>query len=406
MEDFLDIDFNMYGIGRDYYREGKKCVLDPIREILVIETPEEIIRQRFIKYLIHQLEVPENKIGVEVPMTRFRKGARGRADIIVYGENEDGDNVPLIIIECKAPTVSLIDEVWFQAYRYDDILGTGFIIITNGNLTYAAVYNEEDEQYYFIEELPKYKQLLEKEEFIFRYNDYEGWKRPDFSDITTEKTINSFLELGWIGEGTNESLYPFIVNLVGFIQDTDAKIAPVNLKGLKIIEDGDRYTSFGNAAGGTWEGDYRYFILEDEEGNHQIISISILGSLKCTNHPKFGNRKGHTTLVVAIDDFDKRHNSLQLNIDRYTEFKEGVYTVWHDGTLTVGKSGAVKRTDVIDYIKSQEPLMVNSEGRIVLGTFDGSKEILWSQKNVKQFIKNIIKYAILRDEFRRIKQSE
>lgn len=394
----------MYDIGREYYRKSQKCIFDPIREIFIVETPEEIIRQKFVRYLIEDLNVPKSKIEVEVPMTHFKKGAKGRADIVVYGENKDGFNVPIILIECKAPNVPLIDEVWFQAYKYDEILGAGFIIITNGNHTYGAVWNEEDEEYCFIEELPKYQQLLSGGYFKFIYDNSEGWKRPDFSELTSKNTIKEFLEYGWIGEGTDGYLYPLIINLAGFLQDTSVKFSPINIEGLNIIEDGHRYTSFGNAAGGTWEGDYRYFILEDKEGNNQIISMSIFGSLKCTDHPMFGNRKGHTTLVVAIDDFEKRHNSLQLNIDKYTIVKGNKYTIWHDGTMAVGKNGSAKRKEVIDYIKSQDLSMVDSEGRVILGSFDCSKEIRWNQQSTKHFIKNLIKYAILRDEFRRIKQ--
>lgn len=404
MGDSLYINFDKYDLGRTYFRAGKRCLFDLIREILIVETPEEIIRQKFVRYLIEELKVPKSKIEIEVPMTHFKKGARGRADIVVYGENKEGDNIPIILIECKAPNVPLIDEVWFQAYNYDDILGADFIIITNGNYTYGAVWDKEDEEYYFVEELPSYQQLLSGGQFKFVYNDLEGWKRPNFSEITDPKTVEEFFELGWIGEGTEEYLYPLIINLAGFIQDTDTKFSPFNMEGINIIEDGDRYTSFGNAAGGSWEGDYRYFILEDKEGNNQIVSISIFGSLKCTKHPKFGNRKGHTTLIVAIDDFDKRHNSLQLNIDKYTKVQGNKYTIWHDGTMTIGKKGAAKREEVIGYIKRQDLSIADSDGNIILGTFDCSKEIKWSQNNTKQFIKNLIKYAILRDEFRRMKQ--
>lgn len=93
-----------------------------------------------------------------------------------------------------------------------------------------------------------------------------------------------------------------------------------------------------------------------------------------------------------------------MNLYKYTKIEGNKFTIWHDGTLTVGRSGAAKRKEVIDYIRSQEPTMVTSDGVIILGTFDCNKEILWSQDNTKQFIKNLIKYAILRDEFRRMKQ--
>ena len=404
LEYSLEVDFDKYDVGRTYFKEGKRCIFDPIREILIVETPEEIIRQKFVRYLIEELKVPKNKIELEVPMSHFKKGAKGRADIIVYGENDEMCDIPIMLIECKAPNIPLVDEVWFQAYKYDYILGAGYIIITNGSVTYGAAWDEEDKEYYFVEELPRYEQLLNDKNFKFIYDESEGWKRTDFSMLTAKSTIEEFIEFGWLGEDTNENLHPFIVNLVGFLFDTTINFAPVNIDGVNIIEDGHRYTSFGNAGGGNFEGDYKYFILEDEECNNQIISMSVFALLKCTDHPRFGNRKGYTTLVVAIDDFDKRHNSLQLNIDKYTEVQGNKYTIWHDGRLTVGRSGSAKRKEVIEFIRNKEPGMVLPNGKIILGTFDCSKEIQWSQDTTKHFIKNLIKYAILRDEFRRFKQ--
>lgn len=388
VDNSLDIDFSMYDIGRDYYQNNKKCIFDIIREILVIETPKEVVRQKFIRYLIEELEVPKNKIDVEVSMTQFEEGSRGRADIVVYGENEEGYNIPIILIECKAPSVAIVDDSWFKTYEYDEILGTDFIIITNGSETYAAIYDGEDEQYYYIEELPKYKQLLSDSKLKFVKNDSEGWEKPDFKDLLSNKNIEQFIENDWLAENTSRDLYPLIMNLGGFIFDTKIHCLPIKLDDVNIIEDGHRFASFGNAGGGWWTGDFKYFIIEDDNGNNQIISVSILNSY----------------LVISVDDFDKRHNSLQLNLDKYTKVEGNKFTIWHDGTLTVGRSGAAKRKEVIDYVSGQEPTMVNSDGVIILGTFDCNKEILWSQDNTKQFIKNLIKYAILRDEFRRMKQ--
>lgn len=405
MDYSLNIKLDKYDLGRVYYRQGKKCLFDPIREVLIMETPEEVVRQKFIRYLIDILKVPKNRIEVEVPMAHFKKGAKDRADIVVYGKNTSDELIPQFVVECKAPNVPIVDEVWYQVYKYDEILKTGFVITTNGDNTYAAVWDSEDECYYYIEELASYTELLDKENFKLMCDDSKPWERPKFSEVMSRQTINEFMNLAWIGEDTNKDLYSLIIDLAGFIQDTKTNLAPINLNGLNIIEDGHRYSNFGNVAGGSWAGDYRYFILEDKDGNHQIISISIFGTLKCENHPKFGNRKGHTTLVVAIDDFDKSHNSIQLNIDKYTKINGSKFTIWHDGTITVGKGGAAKREELINFVKANEPKLLNSDNTIQLGTFDTSKQITWAQNETKSFIEKLIRYALVRDEFRKYKKS-
>lgn len=393
-------------MGRIYYRQGKKCIFDPIREMLIIQTPKEIVRQKFVKYLMEELKVPKNKIEVEVSMSHYKNGAKDRADIVVYAESNSNELIPEFVVECKASTVPIVDEVWFQAYKYNEILDTNLVVITNGCNTYAAVWDYEDESYYYIEKLPNYEELLEKNDIKRIYEECESWKRPGFSELMSVKTINQFKDLGWIGEETNKILYPLIIDLAGFLQDTKINFSPLKLNDLNIIEDGHRYTSFGNAAGGSWLGDYRYFILEDKDGNHQIVSISILGSLKCENHPRFGNRKGKTTLIVAIDDFDKSHNSIQLNLDKYTKVCDGKFIIWHDGTITTGKYGATKREELIDYIKIHDPELLNNDNTVKLGIFDTSKQITWEQDETRNFIERLIKYALIRDQFRENKKSK
>ena len=386
----LDINLKKYNIEKYYYRDNKECIFDIIREMLVVKTPEEIVRQKFVRYLIEELKVPKSKIELEVPMSHFKKHAKGRADIVVYGENNQGFNIPIIVVECKAPNISLTDDVWFQVYKYDEILETSLIIITNGDFTYGATWDEDYKEYYFVEELPKYKYILSKENFKYIQDDSEGWKRPNFNEITDKENIDKFLEFGWLEEGTKIDLIPLIMNLGGFIFDTEVRCSPSKIDKINIIEDGHRFTSFGNAGGGWWTGDFRYFILECKKSTNQIISISILGSY----------------LVVAIDDFDKRHNSLQLNLNKYAKKDGDKYIIWHDGTLTVGRSGAAKRKEVIEYIKMKEPSLVSDGKNIILGTFECDREINWDQDITRNFIKKLIIYGLLRDEFRRIKQNQ
>lgn len=127
---------------------------------------------------------------------------------------------------------------------------------------------------------------------------------------------------------------------MGLLQDQRYSLRSQSFNGINLIEDGGlRYMSYGNAAGGTYPGYYRYFIVEDKEGNHQIVSMSIFATAKTINDPVYGTRKGITYLVVAIDDFDKSHNSLQLSIDKYVYVGKMECKIWHDGTLTAGKKG-------------------------------------------------------------------
>ena len=88
---------------------------DPIRKKLILISPEEIVRQQVIQFLIKDMQVPTEYIEVEVPMSYFKKGLKGRADIIVYGER-DNQLIPLLIIECKANHVPLTESVLIKLF--------------------------------------------------------------------------------------------------------------------------------------------------------------------------------------------------------------------------------------------------------------------------------------------------
>lgn len=65
------------------------------------------------------------------------------------------------------------------------------------------------------------------------------------------------------------------------------------------------------------------------------------------------------------------------------------------------KKGAVKRDKVIQFMKQRAPELVNEDNQIILGILDYSREFKWKYRDVKLFVANLIKYAILRDDFRK-----
>ena len=131
---YHEIVLDDYHVESKYQRNNRKCFFDPIRKILIVENPEEIVRQKILLYLQHKMGVPLDKIHVEIPMTHYKKGSKGRADIIVQGIDKDEILKPVIVIECKAPHVPLTDDVYDQVVRYNEVLGADNLIVTNGVL--------------------------------------------------------------------------------------------------------------------------------------------------------------------------------------------------------------------------------------------------------------------------------
>ncbi|KAB2952906.1 type I restriction enzyme HsdR N-terminal domain-containing protein [Heliorestis acidaminivorans] len=397
----IDIDKDLYEKPKLYLRNGQECLLDPIRQKFIQANPEEIVRQRVIQFLINEMSVPLNMIDTEVQLSKYKKGAKGRMDIVVYGVTESNLVEPVLIVECKAEDVPLTDKVFSQVFNYDEIVLADTVAVTDGNYIVFSSWDHEDKKYKGLEKLLQYQDLLKKGSIPLAKIEQVPWERPKFEDLQTDEVIEDFYMQGYIGEDTDQELYSFIINLACCLQDDSERLEDLNINGIKFIQDGGlRYTSYGDASGGNFPGIYRFFILE-QNGSNQIVSINIFAVGKFEKDPTYGTRKGQTVLFVAIDDFEKSHASLHLSIDRHVEVNGHKYKIYHDGSLTAGRLGRAKNRDVIEYVKKHAPWLLDIENRIYLGEIDNSKEIRINNGDIKKFLGRIIEYSFIRDDFRK-----
>ena len=110
---------------------GKQYLFDAIRKIWVLVNDEEWVRQNFIQYMVQELHYPSSMIAVEKEISLY--DLKKRFDILVY----DRQHQPWMMIECKAPSVELKGGVLEQLLRYHISIPVSFLVITNGNNTYA-----------------------------------------------------------------------------------------------------------------------------------------------------------------------------------------------------------------------------------------------------------------------------
>ncbi len=393
---------------KNYLKNGKSCIECLVRKKLILLTPEEAVRQNFIKLLINKYKIPVEQILVEYPLSKIKKGKRGRVDILVFGINERGKRFPLILVECKAPnilisnSVILSDSIGAQLNRYSDVLSE-----YTDKMLYVIATNEKESKLFVkteteiveIEEMPIYPQILDSKVPIEKeYTVEKLGRRNHLGDL--EDNYDELYKLVCIGEDTDKSSVPLLTNLVELLYDQEDQLKHLNVKNRKLVKDGGiRVTNFGNSGGGGYGGNYRYFILEDDNKEADIISLSIMAKAKTVNHKHWGNSKGITYLLVAIDSYERSHLSLQLSIDKYVLTDGTIYEFWHDGTLTAGSKGPVKRQVVIDFIKERSPKLVK-QNRIFLGALDNSKVFSWQNTDIKDFISNVIEYSFIRDEIR------
>lgn len=123
----------------------KAYIFCKVRQKFVFLTPEEWVRQHILDYLIKEKKYSAlsiEKMIVNCPVKR-------RADIIVYCKSK-----PYILVECKAPRVSLTKKILDKVIFYNLHLHCPYLMISNGIYHYFC--KIEDNTIYFLKTLPNY----------------------------------------------------------------------------------------------------------------------------------------------------------------------------------------------------------------------------------------------------------
>ncbi|MGV8827433.1 MAG: type I restriction enzyme HsdR N-terminal domain-containing protein [Breznakibacter sp.] len=133
--------------------QSRYKIYDMIRRKYVVLTPEEWVRQHIIHYLINDKHYPAGLTAVEhlVVINQLRQ----RADVVIYDRNRK----PLLIVECKAPSVAITTGVFEQALRYNMVLGVRIVVVSNG-ITHLAARLDDAGGYALLSQIPDYSQVM------------------------------------------------------------------------------------------------------------------------------------------------------------------------------------------------------------------------------------------------------
>lgn len=131
---------------------GKVSIFDDLRKKFIVLTPEEWVRQNIIKYLINEKEFPAGLISIEAEINV--NSLRRRYDGLVYNRNQS----PLMLIECKAPSVKITQKVFDQIFAYNTQVIALYLLVTNG-LQHFVLKQEVNVAPVFIQTIPTYSEL-------------------------------------------------------------------------------------------------------------------------------------------------------------------------------------------------------------------------------------------------------
>lgn len=137
-------------------KEGKPTIFDPVRMKYVALTPEEWVRQHVIRFLVEEKKVPVMLIKAEAEIRLFK--TRKRFDLAVFDRNGKA----LLVVECKAPSVPVTQEVLDQAVRYNMTMKVGLLMLTNGLHHIFCKVGAQDASVQQISNLPDYTGMQEE----------------------------------------------------------------------------------------------------------------------------------------------------------------------------------------------------------------------------------------------------
>lgn len=131
--------------------ENKTLIFDVVRKKFVHLSPEEWVRQHTLHFLVEEKNYPISMLNVEKQI--FLNRLSKRYDIVAYKPNGKIQ----LIVECKAPTVQISQETFNQIARYNRVLDSDYMMVTNGLHHFFCRMDYRAEEYVFLRDLPKYK---------------------------------------------------------------------------------------------------------------------------------------------------------------------------------------------------------------------------------------------------------
>lgn len=132
---------------------NKTFIFDFVRKKYLVLTPEEWVRQHFIHFLIIEKNTPLSLIVIEkgLKLNEMQK----RADVLIYSKSK----MPLVLVECKAASVKITQETFYQIARYNMVFKVPYLIVTNGLTHYCCKVDVENNSVVFLEDIPMFDEM-------------------------------------------------------------------------------------------------------------------------------------------------------------------------------------------------------------------------------------------------------
>ncbi len=117
-------------------KDGK--IYSPIRDMWLVESPEELVRQYFVCELVNEYGYDVDQMDEEKSLTEHSTRGTGKAaaDIVVWRSREDmfKKKHAFMVVECKAEKEELTNRDYYQGANYAKWSGSEILVVVNSVL--------------------------------------------------------------------------------------------------------------------------------------------------------------------------------------------------------------------------------------------------------------------------------
>lgn len=113
-------------------KDGK--IFCPLKNDWFIAKPEEKVRQKYITILVNEYGYSLDQMAQELQVNNSSRGqGKARADIVIWKSKKDKDDgkSAFIVVECKAESVKVHVEDYYQGFNYASWAHAEFFVTTN-----------------------------------------------------------------------------------------------------------------------------------------------------------------------------------------------------------------------------------------------------------------------------------
>ena len=169
-------------------RNNDKEIYAPLKDRWLVMKPEEEVRQRYICRLVDSYGYDLKQMDQELKVTNSQRGqGAARADIVIWKSAKDkaDSKSAFIVVECKAESITIRKEDYYQGYNYAAWAGADFFVTTNLKETrvFKVIKGELPKKLEEIVDIPTAEVATDEKKVKELLNQTKAFTRDEFSHL-------------------------------------------------------------------------------------------------------------------------------------------------------------------------------------------------------------------------------